>query len=805
MKRHTPRVLICVLALVLGGGQLAAAANPARDAGGNLRWLTATDGTRPDAGSDRHSRLVRPGADGRLVYAKGEAGETIPDFSTCGYMGGGVPLPVIPIRVTLQPQPGGGDDRPRIQAAIDSVAQRAPDERGFRGAVLLARGQYRVNGTLKISAGGVVLRGEGPGEDGTVLTATLAQRHTVIEVGGTGDLQREESSRQRVIDAHVPVGARTFRVADASGFRVGDRVIVHRPSTAEWIAALGMDRLTATTTKPGIKNWTPGGFDLHHDRTVVAIEGNALTVNAPIFQALEQRFGGGSVVRYRDPNRIEHAGVENLRIVSLFDRSKVKAIPGVTPAQAIRQFEDEDHAWHGVVLDRIRNGWVSRVTVVNAGYSAVHCQTRALFTTVQDCAMIDPVSQHTGGRKYCFGANGQFGLFLRCHARNGRHDFVLGNRLAGPNVFLDCIAEEASASSEPHHRYGTGCLWDNVRLYGGGELQAVNRGDSGSGHGWAGANNVFWNCVAPAILVMKPPTAQNWAIGWIGESEHIPPDVAARHAERLRRMGAHGGESIPHEGRPILGDGYIESPTAPVAPRSLYLRQLEDRMGPEALRAVLVPSSVSGRPPAAPRMPLARKGTLLLQDDFQRHAIYTKERLPVADGWQVRVAHGKWQRTAEGVASSWESGHNPVLVYEGTFGDVIIEVDFRYRREPGKWAACRVSASNGTLDPRAYAVSVWANVDFDSRARGLVLENDQWSGPITQVNRSRAELLPDTWYTVRLELVGSDAFAECHGFTVKGRHEKFGIPKTSIWLGTGQSRHELRNLRVYSARPMPTS
>ena len=60
---------------------------------------------------------------------------------------------------------------------------------------------------------------------------------------------------------------------------------------------------------------------------------------------------------------------------------------------------------------------------------------------------VDPVSQHTGGRKYSFGANGQFGLFLRCYARNGRHDFVLGNRLAGPNTFLDCIAAEASSAA----------------------------------------------------------------------------------------------------------------------------------------------------------------------------------------------------------------------------------------------------------------------------------------------------------------------------------------------------------------------
>lgn len=49
---------------------------------------------------------------------------------------------------------------------------------------------------------------------------------------------------------------------------------------------------------------------------------------------------------------------------------------------------------------------------------------------------------------------------------------------------------------------------------------------------------------------------------------------------------------------------------------------------------------------------LATKGPLLLEENFQRHAIYTKEKLPLRDGWEVRVAHGIWQRTADGVQST---------------------------------------------------------------------------------------------------------------------------------------------------------
>lgn len=553
-------------------------------------WLTLGTTIRHDIGEAPTSRLLRSGHGGKLAYPAEVGGTLLPDFSMCGYAGGGVPLPAAVVKVTLAPASGGGDDLARIQAALDEVARLPRGADSLRGAVLLKRGAYRVHGTLKISASGVVLRGEGPEANGTVITATLPRKHTVIEVGGTGDLEREEATRLRVEDQYVPVGARTLRVERAGVFKAGDTVLVHRPSPKEWIAALGMDRLAEGTNKPGVKNWSPGGFDLVAERTVVSADGSTLTLDGPNFQALEARFGGATVVRYAAPGRIERAGVESLRIISIFDRTRFRAAPKLTPVQAVRQYEDEDHAWIGVSLDRVRDAWVSRVTVVHAGYSAVHCQPRALRTTVVDCAMIDPVSQHTGGRKYCFGANGQFGLFLRCYARNGRHDFVLGNRLAGPNVFLDCLAEEASSASEPHHRYGTGGLWDNVRLIGEAELQAINRGDSGSGHGWAGANNYFWNCEAMVVVVMKPPTAQNYAIGWIGATDAATLNPAARFGDRLRGIARRGGTTFDLKPQPLLGDGHIESPTAPVAPRSLYLRQLQDRLGPAAVAVVTAPT-----------------------------------------------------------------------------------------------------------------------------------------------------------------------------------------------------------------------
>src|SRR3954462_13968625 len=98
------------------------------------------------------STLVFLGTDGKLNYKPyTDRGDVIPDFSRCGYGGGGVELSTIPVALTVSPQPDSTDDTKRIQAALDRVAKLPIDKNGFRGAVLLKRGRYRVESPLRIS------------------------------------------------------------------------------------------------------------------------------------------------------------------------------------------------------------------------------------------------------------------------------------------------------------------------------------------------------------------------------------------------------------------------------------------------------------------------------------------------------------------------------------------------------------------------------------------------------------------------------------------------------------------------------
>ncbi len=187
--------------------------------------------------------------------------------------------------------------------------------------------------------------------------------------------------------------------------------------------------------------------------------------------------------------------------------------------------------------------------------------------SLEEAAMIDPVSQITGGRRYPFNVSDGVGnLFQRCYSRDGRHNFVTGSRVTGPNVWLDCLAEKNHGDDGPHHRWATGLLFDNTK---GSSLNVQNRTSSGTGHGWAGAQVLFYNSQAGSIICDAPKGAMNWTIGCVGAKKQ--------------------GSWAP--GEPY---GIWESHGKRVSPRSLYLAQLEVRKGKAAVDSVTTSAQRQG-------------------------------------------------------------------------------------------------------------------------------------------------------------------------------------------------------------------
>ena len=123
------------------------------------------------------SSLVRENNKGKLIYSSyANQGQqtgntkkinTLPDWSSAGYGGGGVSIPYV--EATIRVSPGPGDDSARIQKAIDDVAKLQVQSNGFRGAVVLEAGEYQLTEQLRIRDSGIVLRGAGQGQDGTKL------------------------------------------------------------------------------------------------------------------------------------------------------------------------------------------------------------------------------------------------------------------------------------------------------------------------------------------------------------------------------------------------------------------------------------------------------------------------------------------------------------------------------------------------------------------------------------------------------------------------------------------------------------
>lgn len=469
-------------------------------------------------------------SNGKLVYTPyANEGQTnavnvIPDFSNCGYMGGGVVLPDVPVKKTISPVEG--DDRLNIQDAIDYVSGLTPDANGFRGAVYLNPGTYDVNGELYIKTSGVVLRGAGQGKDGTILKDTALTANDFLTVIGSSTTAWIETpgTRQRITTSYVPSGVKTFSIASTVGYSVGDPIIVLRTPNDQWITDLDMAQY----------GWTASSYAIGYERKITAINGNEITLDIPVVQAMEDKYGGGAVYKYTAPGRISQCGVEGLRLESVYADDT-----------------DENHGWTAIAMKYVEDSWVRDVTALYFGYSCVHMQDAVRRVTVQDCAMKDAKSQLTGGRRYSFCIEGKSSLNLvqRCYTDEGRHDCVTGSRVPGPNVFLDVYNTDTHADAGPHHRYATGILFDNINT---GQLYVQNRKAMGSGHGWAGAQNIFYNSYATSAMKVESPLgAKNFGLGG---------DAASK-----------------------TGAGYWEDFGTYITPRSLYLQQLKDRLGQEAV------------------------------------------------------------------------------------------------------------------------------------------------------------------------------------------------------------------------------
>lgn len=454
--------------------------------------LGATAQTKmPPAWQSEHVKITDKG---ELVYFPDKQGNTIPDFSRVGYHHGDRAIPHYPVTKTISPVKG--DNHAHIQQAIDELSRLPADENGHRGVLLLRRGDYPLSESLVIRTGGIVLRGEGSNVNGTRLIATAPKRYALIRVEGSGSREEVSGTRVRITDSFVPVGTHSFRVSSGSGYKAGDRIVVYRPGTQEWIHDIRMDQIVE---RKGTRQWTPKEYNLAFEREVTRVEGDLIHIDNPVVMQMEEKYGGGDIYRYTFEGRISEVGISDLCLESEF-----------------KDYEDNEHGWIGVQIQKAENCWVENVTGRHFGYATVSCERFAKNVTVINCRNLEPKAVITGGLRYSFNNIGQQNLFINCQSTEGRHDFVTGAQVCGPNVFYNCTASQTYSDIGPHHRWAVGTLFDNIVTDG--EINVQDRGKMGSGHGWAGVTQVLWNCRVRRAAVQSPWTSgKNYSIGTKGE------------------------------------------------------------------------------------------------------------------------------------------------------------------------------------------------------------------------------------------------------------------------------------------------
>ena len=211
---------------------------------------------------------------GKINYSQDTKGNRILDFSYCGYKSSEQDIPNLK-NVIFVPHTDS-DATEIIQRAINHVSTLKADARGYRGAVLLDKGTFNVSKSLWIQASGVVLRGTDKHE--TILLRHGVDRSALLHIEGINNQALKDSFS--LTSTYTPVNQKTLELATTGNLKAGDRLIVFRPSTKEWIESLGCDIFGGAISSLG---WKPGDMDIRWDRTVSAVNGKTIS-RSPTFK-----------------------------------------------------------------------------------------------------------------------------------------------------------------------------------------------------------------------------------------------------------------------------------------------------------------------------------------------------------------------------------------------------------------------------------------------------------------------------------------------------------------------------------------
>ncbi|GMW00740.1 MAG: hypothetical protein AMXMBFR84_18770 [Candidatus Hydrogenedentota bacterium] len=411
------------------------------------------------------------------------SGQFLHDFSYSGYRLGDDPLPVDlgrPVFEAVQTfgadPTGATDSTAAIQAAIDAAGSSGG------GIVHLAKGLYRCDGLLTVSAPFVTIRGAGPADTRVFFTRTYDMSYK-SHLTFRGAVQRGPD-----IPLVVDGLNRSMRVelTDASSLRPGDEIAVGWVITDPFVKEHGM----TGTWQAFNGQWRP-----FFRRTITAIDGNQVAIDVPL--RYDAKIRDAASVRV-ETGYVRECSLEDLGIANAVDYATAWNLNQVC----------------AVSFDGVADSWARNVHSVASPHpdgSGFHLQSVGIRVsgskrvTIAGCSMDRPQNRGGGGNGYLFELGTSNEVLIRdCVATNGRHNFIQNWDFGASGlVFLRCHSAGGRnlngvwdpigfpAYSEYHHSLAMANLVDSCTLddgwYGG------NRQDWSSGAGHSVTQSVFWN------------------------------------------------------------------------------------------------------------------------------------------------------------------------------------------------------------------------------------------------------------------------------------------------------------------------
>jgi hypothetical protein len=459
----------------------------------------------------------------------GPTARNLPDFSYAGYEMGDQPLPRIdgPVFDVTHPRFGaiaddGIDDTAAIQAAIEAAGAVGG------GVVLVPKGRYEIHPAadgrfLRITRDRIVLRGQGSGDNGTILH--LAASAPAKGVRRLGSVPAREEARHAAIVAvmgaenRTPLaalaadalrGSRTIKVSDSALLSAGQTVIVEFTDPLIDAAHPAPDKadLAAQLTAPfrfiAAQTDSFGEISKHH-AWIVRIE--KIIDRHTVRLAKPARFD--QWLRYRPRiysfEGVSQVGIEHLRFQSSWPGGYRHHKPFLDAGgKVVRSAKEQDYLWNGIWISAAVDSWVRDVAFKDLTQGIIAIRSGQI--TLQELRF----HGHAGHAGVTIAhANDLLVKAVDFHARMVHP--VTVKMMAAGNVFTACRTfydgrDEQNATDaviDFHGVFPYENLFENLDGFyvcPGGDLSVMPH---------AGVRNVFWNIRAPRCMTCYTTAADS--------------------------------------------------------------------------------------------------------------------------------------------------------------------------------------------------------------------------------------------------------------------------------------------------------